>query len=58
MIGPNDLAQLFRVELAGECGRIHQVTKQHGELAAFCLWGRGCGRGYQLRQRSLLCGRL
>jgi hypothetical protein len=30
-------AQLFRVELASEDGRVHQVTKQHGELVAFCL---------------------
>jgi hypothetical protein len=39
LIGPHYLAQLFRVELAGECGRVHQVTKQHGELAAFRVRG-------------------
>src|SRR4029450_440443 len=35
LIGPHHLAQLFRVELAGEHGRVHQVTEQHSELAAF-----------------------
>jgi hypothetical protein len=51
LIGPYDLAQLFRVELAGEHSRVHQVTKQHGELAAFGVrrrrddWGwRDAGR--------------
>jgi hypothetical protein len=35
LIGPHHGAEIFRVELAGEGGRVHQVTKQHGELAAF-----------------------
>ena len=35
LVGPHHLPQLFRVELAGERGRVHQVTEQHGELAAF-----------------------
>ncbi len=35
LIGPHHLAQVFRVELAGEHRRVHQVTEQHGELAAF-----------------------
>ena len=39
LIGPHHLAQLFRVELRREHGRVDQVTKQHGELAAFGLWG-------------------
>ena len=42
LIGPHHLAQVFGVELAGEDGRVHQVTKQHGELAAF---GLRCVRG-------------
>ena len=42
LIGPHHLAQVFRVELAGEGGRVHEVTEQHGELAAF---GLRCGRG-------------
>src|SRR4030095_15553805 len=37
LIGAHHLVQLFRVELAGEDGRVHQVTEQHGELAAFGL---------------------
>ena len=38
-----DLAEVFGVELAGEDGRVHQVTEQHRELAAFGLWGAGFG---------------
>ena len=38
LIGPHHLAPLFRVELAGERGRVHQVAEQHRELAAFGLW--------------------
>src|SRR5262249_16688414 len=34
--------EIFRVELAGEGGRVHQVTKQHGQLAAFGLGCLGC----------------
>ena len=45
LIGPHHLTQLFRVELAGEHGRVHQVTEQHGELAAFRLRGTMFGRG-------------
>ena len=41
LIGPHHLAEVFRVELAGERGRVHQVTEQHGELAPFRVWGRG-----------------
>ena len=46
LIGPHHLAQLFRVELAGEHGRVYQVTKQHGELAPFGVqevYGSGGG---------------
>ncbi len=35
LVGAHHRAQVFRVELAGEPGRVHQVTKQHGELAPF-----------------------
>src|SRR5215831_3753566 len=38
LIGPHHLAPLFGVELAGEHRRVHQVTEQDGELAAFGLW--------------------
>jgi hypothetical protein len=41
LIGTHHFAQLLRVELAGEGGRVHQVTEQHGELAAFRLRGAG-----------------
>ena len=42
LIGPYDLAQVFRVELARKASGVHQVTEQHGELAAFRVrnvWG-------------------
>src|SRR5262245_55650637 len=35
LIGPYDLAEIFRIKLSGEWGRVHQVTKQHGELPPF-----------------------
>src|SRR3989442_2706265 len=44
LIGTYHLTQLFRVELASEHGRVHQVTEQHGELAAFRLGGAACDR--------------
>jgi hypothetical protein len=48
LIGPHHLAPVLRVELAGEHRRVHQVTKQHGELAAFSVgWTRfGCWGGH------------
>ena len=39
LVGAHHLPQIFGIELAGERGRIHQVTEQHGELAAFGLRG-------------------
>ena len=45
LVGAHDLAQVFRVELAGEAGGVHQVTEQHGELAAFGLTGRRVALG-------------
>jgi hypothetical protein len=39
LIGPHHLAQLLRVELAGEHSRVYQVTQQHGELTAFRVGG-------------------
>ena len=59
LIGAHDLAQVFRVELAGEWGRVDQVTEQDRELAAFRLWRSRSGRErYQRRHRSRLSGRL
>src|SRR5713101_2447221 len=39
LIGPHDLPQVFRVESTGQRRRVHQITEQHGELAAFGLRG-------------------
>src|SRR5213080_1896449 len=44
LIGPHDIAQLFRVELAGEHSRADQVTEQHGKLAPFGVRGIRFGR--------------
>ena len=35
LIGAHHLAVVFRVELAGEAGGVHQIAEQHRELAAF-----------------------
>ena len=47
LIGPHHVAPVFRVELPGQAGRVHQVTKQHGELPTLGLRRpRGyCSRG-------------
>src|SRR5262249_42456145 len=60
----HDRAEIFRVELAGEHRRVHQVTKQYSELAPFCLggggrglWHRRQGGGWRRswRRRSVPC---
>src|SRR5262245_33703057 len=58
LIGPHHVAQVFRIELAGKWGRVHQVTKQHSELAPFSVGSNRCdrGRGW-LRQGSRQEGR-
>jgi class 3 adenylate cyclase len=45
--GGEDVAQIFRVELRGECRRADQITEHHGQLAAlrFSGWQR---RGHTL----------
>jgi hypothetical protein len=43
LIGPHHFAQVFRVKLAGQGGRVHQITEQHGELAPFRLGRSGGG---------------
>src|SRR5512132_2179781 len=49
LIGLHHLAQLFRVELTGECRGVHQITEQDGELPAFGLrWMRCVGLGGHL----------
>ena len=45
LIRTDDFPVLFWVELAGESSRVHQITKHHGQLAAFCFKGlRDAGR--------------
>jgi hypothetical protein len=39
LVGPHDLAQLFGIELSGEGGGAHQVTKHDGELATLGFRG-------------------
>jgi hypothetical protein len=60
LIRPHHLAPVFGVELAGQHGRVHQVTKQHRELAALGLngtrfsgWGFGGDRSIALGRRPL-----
>jgi hypothetical protein len=39
LIGTHNVTVLFGVELRREFGGVHQVTKHHGQLAAFgCCW--------------------
>ena len=45
LILAHHMTPVFRIELAGEHGRVHQVTEQHGELAAFRLRGTTFGSG-------------
>src|SRR5262244_2963319 len=43
LIGTNHVPVLFGVKLAGQFGRVNQITKHYGELAAFgfrCMRGR------------------
>jgi hypothetical protein len=60
LIGPDHFAPVFRVELAGEHGGVHQVTEQHRQLAAFGLrrmrggwWGFDGCRSIDLGHRHL-----
>jgi hypothetical protein len=39
LIGPYHLAPVFRVEPARQRRGIDEVAEQHGELAAFGVWG-------------------
>ena len=43
LIGPDHGAEVFRIESTRQHRRVHQVTKQDGELAAFSVrgWRRG-----------------
>jgi hypothetical protein len=53
LIGPHHLAPVFGVELAGEHGRVHQITEQHRELTAFGLSGTRGGSWRATLGRSL-----
>src|SRR5262249_5887167 len=58
LIGPHDLAQVFRIELTRQARRVHQVTKQHRELAAFSLRGRWWGwGGFSLERVDIVRGK-
>jgi hypothetical protein len=35
LIGTHHVTPVFRVELTGQFGRVHQIAKHDGELAAF-----------------------
>ena len=56
LIRRDDIAQIFGVHPGRECGRSHQVTEHHGQLAAFGLrrrsdrGGRWGGRQVALRR--------
>ena len=52
LIGLDDLTEFFRIELSGEWGRVHQVTKQYGKLAAFGFRATTFGSG-DLSQRGV-----
>ena len=58
LIGPDHVPVVFRVELAGERGGVHQVTEQHGELPAFGVRrARGDWGGLGLRRSDVRRGR-
>src|SRR5262245_30351890 len=38
LVCTDHVTPVFRVELAGKLGRVHQIAKHHGELAAFGFW--------------------
>jgi hypothetical protein len=44
VILPDDLPEVFGVELPGQCGGVCQVTTEHGELPALGLRGGGADR--------------
>jgi hypothetical protein len=54
LIGAHDLAQVLGIELTGEAGGVHQVTKQHRELAALRLGETGRMLGLDNGLRGLL----
>src|SRR5262249_25454440 len=58
LVRPHHVPQVFRIELAGQARRLHQVTKQHRELAPFGVWWGGGNRWrWGLLGDRLRCGR-
>src|SRR5215831_3890547 len=43
LIGTDDFPVLFGIELARQFGRVYQIAKHDGELAAFSFWRRRLG---------------
>src|SRR5262249_32540217 len=43
LIRPYHVTPVFRVELAGESSRVHQITEHHRELTAFGFWSTRFG---------------
>jgi hypothetical protein len=50
VIPSKDVVEVFGVEPPGEGGRVHHVTKQHGELPTFGPRGGGADRGHWERR--------
>src|SRR5215831_20097016 len=57
LIRTHHIPVLFRIELAGEGGRVHHIAKHHGELAAFGFWGVWVGGWRGNLDRGRLLGR-
>ena len=57
LVGADHGAPVFRVELAGELRRAHQVTEQHRQLPPFRLRGRADRRGRPHRHLTRECAR-
>jgi hypothetical protein len=60
LVGADDFAQVFGVELPRQGGRVGEVAEHHRELAAFGLRGKRCGcrRGNVRRVVALRYGLL
>jgi hypothetical protein len=44
LICPHHITPVFRVELAGQLGGVHEVAEHHGELPSFRVGRRWCSR--------------
>jgi len=43
LVDPHDFPVIFGIKLASQASGVHQITEQHGELAAFGGERGGCG---------------